>query len=67
MGEKDFEALIMLPQKQFYTSQITADKSIDYTSNTAGIITYIHTYYLISVIFNLNYFMLDNGIFYWRY
>ncbi len=43
MGEKDFAALIMLPQKQFYTLQITADKRIDYTSNAAGIITYIHT------------------------
>ncbi len=43
VGEKDFAALIMLPQKQFYTSQITADKRIDYTSNAAGIITYIHT------------------------
>lgn len=42
MGEKDVEALIMLPQKQFYTLQITADKSIDYTSNTAAIITHPH-------------------------
>lgn len=49
MGEKDFEALIMLPQKQFYTSQIAADKSIDYTSNTAGIITYIHTHLLFPI------------------
>jgi len=42
MGGKDFEGLIMLQQKQSYTSPITADKSIDYT-DTAGIIAYIHT------------------------
>lgn len=65
MGGKDFEGLIMLPKKLFYTSQITADKSIDYTSNPAGIITYIRTiYYLISVNFNLNYIATQWNIYY---
>lgn len=62
MGGKDFEGLIMLAQKQFYTSPITADKSIDYT-DTAGIIAYIHNiYYFISVIFNLNYIAIQWNI-----
>lgn len=42
MGEKDFEDLIMLAQKQFCMSQITADKSIDYDFNTAAGIAYIY-------------------------
>lgn len=70
MGGKDFEGLIMLAQKQFYTSPITADKSIDYT-DTAGIIAYIHTFFHFFTIFIISYLwysilitLLYNGIFY---
>lgn len=70
MGGKDSEGLIMLAQKQFYTSPITADKSIDYT-DTAGIIAYIHTFFHFFTIFIISYLwysilitLLYNGIFY---